>query len=55
MQTLILAPQTGVFSGQIRTGRRDRRLRIGGRGDPARTPSSLFRQARSLEEAIPSS
>src|SRR3984893_4451399 len=29
MQTLILAPQTGVFSGQIRTGRRDRRLRIG--------------------------
>src|ERR1700731_368789 len=53
MQTLILAPQTGVFSGQIRTGRRDRRLRIWGRGDPAPTPSSLFRQARSLEEAIP--
>src|SRR6202035_3549162 len=55
MQTLILAPQTGVFSGQIRTGRRDRRLSIGGRGDPARTPSSLFRQARSLREAIPPS
>src|SRR3984893_15109114 len=29
-QTFVLAPQTGVFSGQIRTGMRDRRLRIGG-------------------------
>jgi hypothetical protein len=27
-QALVLAPQTGVFGRQIRTGRRDRRLRM---------------------------
>ena len=32
MQALILAPQTGVFSCQIRTSMRDRRLRIGAPG-----------------------
>ncbi len=55
MEALVLAPQTGVLSGQIRTGRRDRRLVLGRRGDPACPPSPLFRQARSREGAIPSS
>ena len=54
-RALVLAPQTGVFGRQIRTGRWDRRLRIERRGDPAFPRSPASRQERSIEAAIPSS
>jgi hypothetical protein len=53
-QMLVPAPQTGVFSDQIRTGMRDRSV-LGRRGNLAFPDYQLFRQARNLEGAIPSS